>query len=161
MRCLCETTCLVCLTLASKFSEVKNISYKNAVEIMGNKMNVVQVQEYEKTVLDMIQWRLYTLTAHSFEGLLYTETGFEPDDSFRFMMKPTLADLSTLYEFQHKNQCVVAAVAILSVLRRQGVAEERYGTYFELLRVACGLSLDEADSLNRDVEYAVHLRERQ
>ena len=52
----------------------------------------------------------------------------------------------------------LAAVAILSVFRRQG-PEGRYAKHLELLAAACGLSGREAVALEEDVAMAVGLLE--
>ena len=154
MRNLAEETCMVCLCLASKFVETKFICYKDLRGVLGNRVTIHRLQTHEKRVLEMIEWGLNFLSAYQFEDLLYTEINFTPDENFKGIMKHTLAELAPMHELQHLNTCVIAAVAILSVLRRNG-PEARYAQNLELLATACDLSGRQARELEQYVAMAV------
>jgi hypothetical protein len=158
MRDLAEETCIVCLSLASKFSERAFVSYKDMLGTLDNRITTQHLVEHEHVVLEKIGWKLNVLSAYQFEDLLYKQIGFTPDDEFTTMMKRTMTTLAPLHELQHKSACVIAAVAILSVFRRIG-PEGRYAKHLELLAAACCVSGREAVELEEDVAMAVRLLE--
>ena len=156
MRNLAEETCMVCLCLASKFAETKFISYNELREVLSNRVTLHRLQTHEKTVLEKIEWNLNVLSAYQFEDLLYTELNFIPDDNFKVTVKQMMTTLAPMQELQHMNACVIAAVAILSVFRRQG-PERRFTRNLELLANACNLSGRQA--LKMDECVAMVMRE--
>jgi hypothetical protein len=109
-------------------------------------------------VLEKIDWKLNVLSAFQFEDLLYKRIGITPDDAFKTMMKRTMNTLAPLHELQHVSAYVIAAIAILSVSRRQG-PEGKYAEHLELLTAACCVSGRQAVQLEEDVAMAVELLE--
>jgi hypothetical protein len=158
IRDVAEETCLVCLCLASKFSERAHVAYKDLVGVVGNRVTVAHFKEHEQSVLEKIGWRLNLLSAYQFEDILYKHIGFTPDGAFNDMMRRTMKTLAPLHQLQHKSVCVIASVAILSAFKRQG-PEGGYAKYLELLTAACGLSGRQAVELEEEVEMAVGMLE--
>jgi hypothetical protein len=158
MRDLAEETCIVCLSLASKFSERAFVSYKDMLGTLDNRITTQHLVEHEQVVLEKIGWKLNVLSAYQFEDLLYKQIGFTPDDEFTTMMKRTMTTLAPLHELQHVSAYVIAAIAILSVSRRQG-PEGKYAEHLELLTAACCVSGRQAVQLEEDVAMAVELLE--
>ena len=158
MRDLCEDTCVVCLSLASKFSECAFVCYKDMLGTLENRVTLTHLKKHEQRVLEKIDWKLNVLSAYQFEDLLYKRIGFTPDDDFKTMMKRTMTTVAPLYGLQHLSAYTIAAVAILSVFRRQG-PEGRYAKHLELLTAACGLSGRQAVKMEEDVAMVVGLLE--
>lgn len=154
MRDVAEETCLVCLCLASKFSERAYVAYKDAVVILGNRVTIAHLKKHEAKVIDKIEWRLNLLNAYQFEDLLHKQIGFVPDDAYNAMMKRTMKTLAPLHQLQDKSVCTVAAIAMLSVFKRQE-PEATYATHLKAISAACGLSGRHEVALEQNVNMAV------
>lgn len=158
MRDLAEETCMVCLSLASKFSDSKYVGYNNFRQTLGNRVTVDYLKEHELKVLDKIGWKLNILSAYNFEDLLRRQIGYTPDDYYSSVIDSTLCVISPLYELQHKSVCVIAAVAMLSAFKRQG-PEAFYAHQLERLARACELRGRKVVELEEDVKMAVRVIE--
>tara|TARA_B110000902_G_scaffold252220_1_gene313417 strand:- start:810 stop:1685 length:876 start_codon:yes stop_codon:yes gene_type:complete len=154
MRDGAETTAIVCLCLSSKFSERAYVAYKDAVVILANRVTVAHMKRHEERVLQKIEWRLNLLNAYQFVDLLNKNIGFVPDPAFNAMMKRTMKTLAPLHQLQDKSVCTVAAIAMLSVFKRQE-PEATYSTHLKAISAACGLSGRHEVALEQSVNMAV------
>ncbi len=158
MRDLHEETCVVCLNLASKFSESHFIDYNDLQALLEHRRRVTAeyLKEHELTVLDKIGWNLNILNAYHFESLLREQIGYTPDEYYSSVIDEYLSIISPLYELQHKSACVIAAIVMLAVFKRQGA--EFYCTHQPELVIACELSGQKVvEELEKDVKAVLAL----
>lgn len=161
--CLAETISVVCLVLASKFSERSSVSYRDALDILGHKMSLKEIIEFEQRVLKVLQWRLNTFTGYSFVEMLCKQIGLDLEDEFEARVHTNLHFIATHYELQSANPCVICGLAVLMSLADNppDPPDEKYYLHLTLIARACGLDQRQKHDLDCMVGPALEFKRGQ
>merc|ERR1712129_567783 len=110
----------VCILLASKFSQVVPITTEKLVIYTDNSVTVEELRQWEIKILNVLQWELSSVTAHSFlehfiPGLsLSSKVNIS---KVRRHAETIAAMAATEYQFILAKQSVIAAAALAAAVK--------------------------------------------
>ena len=109
----------VCILLASKFSQVVPITSEQLVIYTDNSVSVDQIRQWELHVLNVLQWEIASVTAHSF-----LEHFLNRDQTCAKTVRRQAANIAavaaTEYKFITTKQSVIAAAALALAVQQLG-----------------------------------------
>merc|ERR1712129_528280 len=110
----------VCILLASKFSQVVPITTEKLVIYTDNSVTVEELRQWEIRILNVLQWELSSVTAHSFlehfiPGLSLSSKVNIPN--VRRHAETIAAIAATEYQFVLAKSSVIAAAALAAAVK--------------------------------------------